>query len=232
MNFADADQDYARPFGCSKSPCTSRPFFDEVDYLTRARSSEGASYDRRVKCQLLDLFNELKKDTSVLVMGATNRPWEIDSAFLSRFQQRVFFDLPDEKAKVEIILKALDQDRHSLAESDRERLCSAVQSLKCSGRDLDGAIGKLRLMKLRELSRSSVFAPVEGTALWEPCLRTHPLAIERLSKQWSAQDLVTSWITFTDIEQVPSDIKLCDVEEELTRYREWATSHGSQLGFL
>ena len=68
-------------------------FFDEVDYITRIRTDGETAFDRRIKNQLLNLFNLLNKDGFVLLMGATNRLRDIDSTSISRFQRRLFLGL-------------------------------------------------------------------------------------------------------------------------------------------
>ena len=79
-------------------------FFDEVDSLANTRGSELSTYKK-------DLINEFKsifdgiKDKTVLVVGATNHPWNIDSAFVrpGRFEELIFVPPPDLKARKEII---------------------------------------------------------------------------------------------------------------------------------
>ena len=53
--------------------------------------SDEASYDRRTKTELLEMLNRLSEHPTVFIVGATNRPWDMDTAFLSRFQRKVYF---------------------------------------------------------------------------------------------------------------------------------------------
>lgn len=206
-------------FTVAKANAPAILFFDEVDYLTRARSTDEASFDRRTKNQLLGLFSKLAKDTSVLIMGATNRPWDVDSAFLSRFQEKAFFDLPNHDAKRRMLARALCKDRHMLAERDFEALAGVEGYTAWSGRDIEAALGKLRFVKFKELMRSSVFAPVGGSGQWEPCLPSHPLAKRQPFKEWVVTDLVPSAITAANLIAVLSKIVPSTTDEELSHHR-------------
>lgn len=43
----------------------------------------------------------------VLVLGATNLPWAIDSAVRRRFEKRIYIPLPDIKSRLAIIKKSI-----------------------------------------------------------------------------------------------------------------------------
>lgn len=81
-------------------------FIDEVDSLTQTRGEGEHDAMRRVKTQLLTSMEGLSssKEDRVVTIGATNVPWEIDSAFRRRFQKRIYVPLPDEEAR-EVIFK-------------------------------------------------------------------------------------------------------------------------------
>lgn len=81
-------------------------FLDEFESLTPPRGSGESGAERRIVSTLLAELDGLasKDDESfVLTMSATNVPWLLDSAILSRFQKRIYVPLPDEAAREAIL---------------------------------------------------------------------------------------------------------------------------------
>ncbi len=76
-------------------------FFDEVDSLTGTRGEGEHEAMRRVKTQLLQAIQGVTSDEErpVVTLGATNTPWDIDSAMRRRFERRIYITLPDAKAR-------------------------------------------------------------------------------------------------------------------------------------
>lgn len=83
------------------SPCVV--FLDEVEALFGARSAKGGSFGSKAHDQLLTEFMQemdglssasANKDTRVVVIGATNRPFDLDDAVLRRLPRRLLVDLP------------------------------------------------------------------------------------------------------------------------------------------
>ena len=73
-------------------------FIDEIDSICRTRSSREEEYTRRIKTELLKQMESAdngKEAGQLFLLCATNRPWELDTAFLRRFQKRVYVPLPD-----------------------------------------------------------------------------------------------------------------------------------------
>lgn len=69
-------------------------FLDEVDGLCRSRSLKESDLDRRIKTELLQqLDNAINNE--ILILAATNCPWDLDPAFLRRFQRRIYIPLPN-----------------------------------------------------------------------------------------------------------------------------------------
>ncbi len=100
------------------SPCII--FIDEIDAVGRQRGSgHGGGHDEREQTlnQILVEMDGFEQGTNVIVMAATNRPDVLDPALLrpGRFDRRVTLDLPDMKAREEILEvhslnKPLDND--------------------------------------------------------------------------------------------------------------------------
>ncbi len=90
----------------------------------------------------------------ILVMGATNRPYELDNAALRRFPKRIYIGLPDFETRVSMINKLLESQSHSLRPSQIEEL--AFLSDGYSGSDLtalakDAALGPIREQSVEQL---------------------------------------------------------------------------------
>jgi len=88
------------------SPCII--FIDEIDAVGRQRGAGlGGGHDEREQTlnQILVEMDGFEQGTNVIVMAATNRPDVLDPALLrpGRFDRRVTLDLPDMKAREEIL---------------------------------------------------------------------------------------------------------------------------------
>ncbi|GAU93391.1 hypothetical protein RvY_05341 [Ramazzottius varieornatus] len=84
-------------------------FFDEVDSLLSQRGDSEHEASRRMKTEFLMQFDGLCTDPEerLFVIGATNRPKEIDEAARRRFTKRLYIPLPDKKARIQIVQKEL-----------------------------------------------------------------------------------------------------------------------------
>ena len=81
-------------------------FIDEFDALSPSRSGDVSEASRRALGTMLsqlDGFRDKKTSKLVLTLVATNAPWDLDEACLSRFPQRIHIPLPDAEAAKEII---------------------------------------------------------------------------------------------------------------------------------
>lgn len=85
------------------SPCVV--FIDEIDALFGARSSReiggGDHVHRGVITEFMQEMDGLKsrKEDNIIVIGATNRPFDLDDAVLRRLPRRMLIDLPAEKER-------------------------------------------------------------------------------------------------------------------------------------
>lgn len=77
-------------------------FLDEFESLSTPRGAGDSGAERRLVSTLLAELDGLASkgmDEIIITIGATNVPWLIDSAILSRFQKRVYVPLPDAVAR-------------------------------------------------------------------------------------------------------------------------------------
>ena len=79
-------------------------FLDEIDSLIGKRASEvgGEVRTRNQFLKEMDGVLDKRRQLHVYVIGATNKPWELDDAFIRRFQKRIYVPLPSYDARLEI----------------------------------------------------------------------------------------------------------------------------------
>jgi len=71
-------------------------FIDEVDSLCGSRSEGENETSRRVKTEFLVQTQGVgNNNEGVLLLGATNVPWELDQAMRRRFEKRIYIPLPE-----------------------------------------------------------------------------------------------------------------------------------------
>ena len=75
-------------------------FVDEIDSLCTARSEGESESSRRIKTEFLVQMDGVgNTHGGILVLGATNIPWELDPAMRRRFEKRIYIALPDPRAR-------------------------------------------------------------------------------------------------------------------------------------
>ncbi|WP_431100954.1 AAA family ATPase [Roseateles noduli] len=121
----------------SQTPCVL--FFDELDALAYARSKSSSASTRTVVNEFLTQLDGLgKNNQGVLVLAATNMPWDVDDAMKrpGRFARQVFVPPPDAPAREEMLrIKLTGVPVESL-----DLAALAARTPHCSGADIDGLI--------------------------------------------------------------------------------------------
>jgi len=75
-------------------------FIDEIDSLMSSRSEGENEATRRIKTEFLVQMQGVgKEDEGILVLGATNIPWDLDRAVRRRLQKKIYICLPEEGAR-------------------------------------------------------------------------------------------------------------------------------------
>lgn len=88
-------------------------FVDEVDSLLGAR---GGAYEheatRRMRNEFMAAWDGLRSKDSerILILGATNRPFDLDDAVIRRLPRRLYVDLPDAENRKKILNIILGQE--------------------------------------------------------------------------------------------------------------------------
>jgi SpoVK/Ycf46/Vps4 family AAA+-type ATPase len=167
----EAEQNVARLFNSARKSATDgKPaiiFIDELDSLMGKHSNEVGG-EVRVRNQYLkemDGIIDKGKNLHVYVIGATNKPWDLDWAFIRRFQKRILVPLPDHHTRLMMFklytshLKLTpDVDLHELGRlsegfsgSDIRDVCQSAQ-LKLIGEFFESGKANDKMAKPRSLT--------------------------------------------------------------------------------
>ena len=144
-------------FRLARERAPSVIFFDEVDALLSSRGSVGEhEASRRLKSELLSLIDGIfaASDGSarpVLILGTTNRPWDLDEAMRRRFERRIHMPLPDVAARDEILKTYTRQLKLSPELSDARLRLLAEQLDGFSGADIQLVCRDAAMTPMREV---------------------------------------------------------------------------------
>jgi transitional endoplasmic reticulum ATPase len=108
-----SEKNLHRAFQLARDHAPAILFFDEVDALAADRKDFRESAIRTVINQFLaEMDGNIGSNEGILILGATNAPWHLDSAFRrpGRFDRIIFVPPPDESAR-EAIVEILARDK-------------------------------------------------------------------------------------------------------------------------
>lgn len=149
------------------SPCVI--FVDELDGLFRERGGEDHDVGRDLKTEFLQLWDGIRRNnsrsggtgglSSVLVIGATNRPFDVDPAFLRRMPRRVFVGLPDYNSRVAVLSNML---RRVPLDANFDKSLLASKTGGYSPSDIREVLQAAALYPLREARAAAVSSSMSG----------------------------------------------------------------------
>jgi len=186
-------------------------FIDEFDALGASRSDTMGEAARRVLSSLLielDGLQGKKDDCLLLTMAATNAPWDLDPAVLSRFPRRIYVPLPAADACrqiIEIHMGGLEVSGVDLFELGQQ----CVDHLY-SGRDI------------QNLCQQAIWTMINNV---NPEMhRLADLPFDELNKR----ALKTRPLREDDFTAAFGKIRSPLTAEELERYTKWSVEHGER----
>ncbi|KAI9372058.1 P-loop containing nucleoside triphosphate hydrolase protein [Aspergillus egyptiacus] len=201
-------------FGLAKALAPSIIFVDEIDSLLSARSSGTENEaSRRSKTEFLIQWSDLQRaaagreqpaksgDASrVLVLAATNMPWDIDEAARRRFVRRQYIPLPEHHVREQQLRRLLSHQVHDLNDEDIEVLVQVTEGF--SGSDITALAKDAAMGPLRNLGEALLHTPMD---------QIRP-------------------ICFADFEASLLSIRPSVSKEGLRAYEDWARQFGERGG--
>ncbi|KAK2945892.1 putative Vacuolar protein sorting-associated protein 4 [Blattamonas nauphoetae] len=189
-------------------------FFDEIDCLGGNRGSSGGDNEssRRVMGELLAQMDGIESTASeagseerktVVVIAATNYPWNLDEALKRRLEKRIYIPLPDAESRKEMLRIKLSGEVVS-EDLDLDEIADRLEGF--SGADIDTLCHDVAMMGVKEK------------------LKMIP------DSDWSKlnPDELTRPITKEDFEKGLSKVAPSVGEKDLVKFEEWKKQYGSE----
>lgn len=185
----------ARKFKCSVI------YFDEMDSI--APKSTKSQYARQLRSEFLAQLQGIsaygeKSNNILFLICATNKPWDIDSAFLrpGRFGTKVYVDLPDDDARLYIVTHRLEKIKDlghvDISDDiDFDHIVEATNGFNCS--DVTNL-----LSVVEEISMRRAF---ENSGLKTICNEDFNIALNSVSSSVQKEDIIKlrEWRKANDI---------------------------------
>jgi len=143
------DKNVQNVFHDAQKMAPSVLFFDEIDGISGVKGATEEQFERRILNVFLTEMDGFEDKGDVMVLAATNTPWNVDPALLrpGRFGKLVFVPPPDFEAR-KAIFKIHLRDRPLSEDLDLTKLSELTEWY--SGADIKGICDEASLLPLKE----------------------------------------------------------------------------------
>jgi len=209
-------------------------FIDEVDSLCSSRSEGESESARRIKTEFLIQMNGVGHESEgILVLGATNVPWMLDSAVRRRFEKRIYISLPDVNARARMFELHVGSTPNNLTKKDFMLLAQKTE--KFSGSDIAVIVRDALMEPVRKVQDSTHFKYVAHPHgdlnvrdHLTPCSPGDPDAVEMSWMDVPADKLVEPILTVKDIMRCLLNTKPSVSTEDLVKQEKFTTEFGQE----
>ncbi|KAJ8910358.1 hypothetical protein NQ315_004974 [Exocentrus adspersus] len=163
-------------------------FIDEIDSLLSQRSETEHESSRRIKTEFLVQLDGATTDNDerILVIGATNRPQELDEAARRRFVKRLYIPLPEFEARLQLINKLISNERNCLTEEHFNKIASLSDGY--SGADIKNLCSEASLGPIRSID-ISLIEKIQAAEVRPLIMDDFEKAFSRVKSSVSPKDL-------------------------------------------
>ncbi|KAI8880232.1 transitional endoplasmic reticulum ATPase [Backusella circina FSU 941] len=227
MWFGESEANVRDVFDKARAAAPCVMFFDELDSIAKARGGGGGGdaggAGDRVLNQILTEMDGMNAKKNVFVIGATNRPDQIDPALLrpGRLDQLIYIPLPDEVSRLAILQAQL---RKSPVAPDVDLGLMAKHTQGFSGADLSEICQRAAKLAIRE--------DIEKDIAKERARRAREEAGEDVSMEEEDEEAdLLAEITRAHFEEAMRFARRSVSDGDIRRYEVFAQNLQQQRGF-
>jgi len=201
-------------------------FIDEIDAIAGVRKDDESDAMRRMKTELLVQMSKLDDIPGVLVLGATNRPFDLDPAVRRRFERRIYIPLPDLKARIHLLEGQVKGESPLIGNPEINHL--AKQTDMYSGADLSIFVREALMAPLRDAVKASTWVEVtrNGKKMVTPCSPDTPGAFQASLMELQPDSILLPDISMKDFNKALKNIRPSVSINDLGMYEEFTKMYG------
>uniref|UniRef100_A0A6A7G1E4 vesicle-fusing ATPase n=2 Tax=Hirondellea gigas TaxID=1518452 RepID=A0A6A7G1E4_9CRUS len=213
-------------------------FIDEIEAFASDResasSSGGSDSAKRMLTEFLVQMDGVGNDSdNLLVLGATNLPWTLDSAIRRRFEKRILIPLPDVEARIAMFKIHIGNTPCELGTQDFVHFGQATEGF--SGSDIKNIVRDALYEPLRTMQMATHFRKVENPDNshpedWQyiPCSPGHPQAEEHNLPDLPPERMRLLDVSRLDFEKVLQNARPSVSDEDVEKHRVWTDRFGTE----
>lgn len=219
-------------FELARKNAPSIIFIDEVDSLCTSRGEGENESARRIKTEFLVQMQGVGKgNDGILVLGATNVPWELDPAIRRRFEKRVYIALPDPAARAAMFRIHVGKTPNTLSDADFMRL--GRESEGFSGSDISVCVREALYAPVRMCQDATHFKKVadpdgKHEFMYSPCSPGDPQGIEMTLYDIPGEQLLPPPLALRHFVMAVQNTKPSVAQGDLARQEEWTQQFGQE----
>ena len=228
-------------------------FIDEIDSLARSRNESESEGSRRIKTEFLVQMNGVgHDDTGVLVLGATNIPWQLDNAIkrryvqiylepesninkcLSRFEKRIYIPLPGPEARRRMFEIHVGNTPCQLTPKDYRTLADKTDGF--SGSDISTVVRDALMQPVRKVISATHFKQVANPDTengepkkWTPCSPGDLNAVEKGWSQIGSDELLEPPLKIADFLKSLSTTRPTVTQADIAKHDQWTMESGTSF---
>lgn len=214
-------------FSIARESKPSVIFIDEVDSMCTSRSDGENESSRRIKTEFLVQLQGVGNDNDgILVIGATNTPWSLDSAIRRRFEKRIYVPLPDKLAR-----KKMFQIHSGKYGEGINFDYMATHTEGFSGSDISALVNDALFEPIRRCQRANQFVLYRGK--YSPVLNEETYRGELVNKtldEIEPDELAVPPVTEYDYRIALSRSSKTVSDVDIGEYEEWTKLFGTSSG--
>ena len=202
--FGESTKIVSELYGTARDMSPAVVFLDEFEALCGSRNDGDTGTERRILSTILSELDGLSEkgrdDIYVLTIAATNRPWDLDPAVLSRFDKKILIPLPDPITRRAILEIHLVKKGFEL-DCDLDDVIELTEGL--SGRELESLAKEVTNRMVSDANEELPRLVDQGL----DAVRGYQIKVRPL--------------TFDDFERARTQVQPVTSDQDMQRYFDW-----------